>query len=830
MLSFDDILPSKKLGGDPKSYKHNEQFNQSFNKPLNISTNTKTDTNIEESKQEFNSPKKDNLITPFNYNEYPSKSSFGKSFNKYNSNKESIKQYNKYDSNKSKSYNKKQNKHYDTSIKPINETQESLFTPITKIDKLNAPIIEQPQQIDSRVTPIREIIYEVPRVENRYIIANDNPYQNINRLNFLYEDFIPDPLMPDKILSVNDRFSLGEFISKNVLSLFEKETDKYYLGKAEQQIIKSLYTNEIDGLSKIFSKIKSLKLNPNFEGNNNMPKDFMIFKSCYPIRKTDSNVTCSKSSQSVNLRIYKTPFNTETKTLTDGTQYEEIKEIPEHCHIDNELNYYMQINNIIKSKESPNFPICYGIVKNIYDKTINFELQQPTELKISESDDNYDIQMKNMTETAILAYDYLYEYIINKHPEVDKSDIEDKTNKLKESINDNFKNYKSIYSFSTNKDYIIRFKQDKINKMKIFLNQLFKTFNFRDFDYWRNTKKISPISETILLLDANNEIVKINKSELDYVITFSLCESPDWSYKEWTNPQTIRQYGVAKMIESGWHSDEEKEIFTFQLLYVLLIILKHQIFIPNFNINNIFIKKITTKEMQTKLFVYEIDGIKYYIPNKGFYVMIDERYSTIDNNKDKQYYEEDKDHKNNVSIDDNVYNSNVVSMIQNIFNEILNNSSIICQKVLQPIINEPIIKTNTYLECINSIRHLLIRCFMKYANNRNGTIISADEFRLINGNIKPLIEYDCGELVLESIDNNTRYRIAQIVSLPDDKSDKVMIQTVNNDNEKVIIEKPIIELFSVKNNSLFRQIKDKYIRSDDNIIETYSFSTPIITE
>ena len=35
----------------------------------------------------------------------------------------------------------------------------------------------------------------------------------------------------------------------------------------------------------------------------------------------------------------------------------------------------------------------------------------------------------------------------------------------------------------------------------------------------------------------------------------------------------------------------------------------------------------------------------------------------------------------------------------------------------------------------------------------------------------------------------------------------------------------IIELFSVKNNSFFRQIKDKYIRSDDNIIETYSIST-----
>lgn len=833
MLSFNDILPSKKLGGDNK-YK---PFNQS-NKPSNISINTETDTNIEESKQEFNSPKKDNLITPFNHNKYPSKSSFGKSFN-YESNKhngfnDSIKKpfnksYNKYDSNKtnsSKHYNKPFDKHNKDQLEPVNITQEALFTPITKIDKLNAPIIEQPRQIDSRVTPIREIIYEIPRVENRYIIANDNPYQNINRLNFLYEDFIPDPLMPDKILTINDRFNLGEFISNNVLSLFEKDTDKYYLGKAEQQIIKSLYTNEIDGLSKIFSKIKSLKLNPNFEGNNNMPKDFMIFKSCYPIRKTDSNVTCSKLSQSVNLRIYKTPFNTESKKTGDISYYE-IKEIPKNSHIDNELNYYMQINNIIKNKESPNFPICYGIVKNIYDKTINFESKKPAELKISDSDDKYDIQMKNMTETAKSAYDYLYDYIINKHPEVDKSDIEDKTKKLKDAIEDNFKNYQSIYSFSTNKDYISRFKNYKVNQMKMYLNQLFKTFNFRDFDYWRNTKKV-PIDETISILDSNSEIVKINKSELDYVITFSLCESPDWSYKEWTNPQTIRQYGVAKMIESGWHTDEEKEIFTFQLLYALLIMLKHQIFIPKFSIDNIFIKKIITKEMQTKIFVYEIDGIKYYIPNKGFYVMIDQRYATIDINKDKQYYDEDNKYENNISINNDKYVPNIISMIQTIFNDILNNSSIICQNVLKSIITDKLKipdDINNINKCINSIRTLIIYCFMKYSNNRNGTIISADEFRLVNGNIKPLINYDCGELVLESVDNNTRYRIAQIVSLPDNSNDKVMIQTVDNSNNKVIIEKPIIELFSVKNNSFFRQIKDKYIRSDDNIIETYSIST-----
>ena len=282
------------------------------------------------------------------------------------------------------------------------------------------------------------------------------------------------------------------------------------------------------------------------------------------------------------------------------------------------------------------------------------------------------------------------------------------------------------------------------------------------------------------------------------------------------------------MIESGWHTDEEKEIFTFQLLYALLVMLKHQIFIPNFSIDNIFIKKIITKEMQTKIFVYEIDGIKYYIPNKGFYVMIDQRYATNDINKDKQYYDDDTYYDNDVSIDNNYYGASIIEMFKNIFNNILNNSSFICQNVLKSTIDKLMINIDaidTINKYIDLFSALIIHCFMKYSNNRNGTIISADEFKLVNGNIKPLINYECGELVLESVDNNTRYRIAQIVSLPDNSNDKVMIQTVDNDNKKVIIEKPIIELFSVKNNSFFRQIKDKYIRSDDNIIETYSIST-----
>ena len=77
MLSFDDILPSKKFfGGDPpnqpKTIKMNNNFKQKFNKQNNvISTNTETDTKTEPKTNtnpyDYTAPKQQNLINPTRY-------------------------------------------------------------------------------------------------------------------------------------------------------------------------------------------------------------------------------------------------------------------------------------------------------------------------------------------------------------------------------------------------------------------------------------------------------------------------------------------------------------------------------------------------------------------------------------------------------------------------------------------------------------------------------------------------------------------------------------------------------------------------------------------
>lgn len=749
------------------------------------------------------------------------------------------------------SFKKHQNK--SSIVKPASRednrnTINSILTPIEKFNKINVPVPDIPEQVRSTVYPVQEVMYEMPRMENRFITVGENPYQDISRLNFLYEDFIPEPLMPNKISSISDRLSLGDFISKNVFGLYESEGDKVYMGHAKKNIVEGLHKSDREGLSKIWSKMKEMKENPNIINRLNpdgvVPSGFRIFNTCYPIRKTDSGVSCSKTSQTVNLRIYHTPFEINEKDtckVIDRDGKEQTVECAsiidnndDDMHINRELDYLMSVNDIIVNKESPNFPLCYGIVKQIYDNRVKFtKAGKDIEVDItnkSEKSPN-DIQMENMIKYAYDAYDYIYDMIIKNNDGINKELVKKQIDELKKGIKDREVDYKEIENMKSNSQDVLNAKMLLIKRMQLYLKVLFNKFNFGDFEKWKIERKTGEKEENdkkVKMMNELRELVSVRKEELDKVISFAVSEAPDYSFDEWTNPQTIRQFGVAKMIESGWHTDEEKEIFLFELLYAFITILKHKIYIPNFTKDNIFIKKVLSEFMMNKLFIYSLDGINYYIPNKGFYVMIDERYACLkDNiNKDKigkvrMPYTKDK--KNNVmyGADDECMKDMITSM-KNIIAD-LNKDGWFKDKKFD---DKNFIKyDDDSKEFIDRLRDLLIFNFGSYANNRCGTILSAEEHRYLNGAIKQLIDYECGELVLESVDNDTRYKIVQIVSREDKTSAKVFVQTIGMNKKPVIEEKNISDLYAVKNNSMFRQIKDKYNRVDENFIDTYELKT-----
>ena len=96
------------------------------------------------------------------------------------------------------------------------------------------------------------------------------------------------------------------------------------------------------------------KLSPNpYKG---LPIDYLIFRSCYPIRHdpVGSTVVCAKNSIGMNIRIYKL---TQGAYMMNNLKDKSIKDYEEW----REISYYEYVReHILKKKQIPNFAMMYG--------------------------------------------------------------------------------------------------------------------------------------------------------------------------------------------------------------------------------------------------------------------------------------------------------------------------------------------------------------------------------------------------------------------------------------------------------------------------------------
>ena len=456
MFSFNDIMPT--YGGDglniqplnngpPPKPKH----------PLDINFNKKDIHKL----TSFNDVKNDKELT-FE--------------NKPLINNMNNKKYYKKDDDKKDDDKKEEDR------KPLT-TRESLFIPIDKIDRINKPMPEIPEQIESRYLPIKEVVYEVPRVENRFVSLGENPYQDINRLNFLYEDFIPDPLLPNKITTITDRFDLWDFIRLNVMNIFTDgyETDKKFIGHAEKSIIEALSDYDNVGLAKLFSKVKSLKFNPNvLDKTKDIKQGFKIYSSCYPIKKDGNSVKCSNMGQIINLRIYHTPLS-----ITDcQVKNSEGKDVNVKCiinkgdidmmetHIGREFEFYEYIKDaIIVKKETPNLPICYGIIQNLFDTSIDFNKE--TILNKIDKDEPTSAIDKEFEKYSNEFKMYLQFYNTTNPDKVDLSHF-------KKALQKHVEEYNDLKYYYTDKNKLTKHKLEKLYLIKDTFKKVLNDFRYTE--------------------------------------------------------------------------------------------------------------------------------------------------------------------------------------------------------------------------------------------------------------------------------------------------------------------------------------------------------------
>ncbi len=196
---------------------------------------------------------------------------------------------------------------------------------------------------------------------NNYKIESHGPNDNHVKLSMLYEDVLPKMQFTQNYGALDERIHLYEFVR----SVLVKEKNGNI----------TVFSNNTNSL---LNYVKFMELNPyktSIYTNNpyhGMPKDMLIYRSCYPIvfNQSNSSVMCSKNSIGVNVRIYKLSDN-ELQLFYD-TQYHKMGEklatfIPNEpeinkseCDIWREVAYYEYVReHIIKTKISPNFVILY---------------------------------------------------------------------------------------------------------------------------------------------------------------------------------------------------------------------------------------------------------------------------------------------------------------------------------------------------------------------------------------------------------------------------------------------------------------------------------------
>ena len=351
-----------------------------------------------------------------------------------------------------------------------------------------------------------------------------------------------------------------------------------------------------------------------------------------------------------------------------------------------------------------------------------------------------------------------------------------------------------------------------------------------------------------------------------------LTESPGYSFYDWISKEYKIEGQIQKMIQTGYHTLEEWNSILFQLLYLYGIMLHYKIIIPKFNLNNnIFIKESKTDMINRKIWLYNIDGVDYYVPNLGFTLLLDIDHTdnlktelrfgyeegTLTGEEIKEIKRNDKKHeitqteiKEKIKTKENENLNNYIITLINSFEEIikpkkdLNNSIVTQSSEIQERIKRIFDDLNKYklnnTPNYNIFIEYIKNNFLNYLSNRAGKSYSQDEGRFFDN--RDSCDIDCNIDFLRNLKNGEKYfyskkdrhdlRYAEIhiyLGINKENICKVYngkeILSINPNDDYFINAKCYrcpIELEELPSGGLVREN-----RSKENIISNYYFNSEI---
>jgi len=672
---------------------------------------------------------------------------------------------------------------YDTSNKPA------------KKDSFPPPYIPlyDPNAVNSgpQIYPYNNLIGQPPVQQKMYNITLSNPIGPHSTINRIYEDIIPGEPKVYSSLTIYERTQLSNFIRNTIIDNHDGEDMDITGGK-----------------NSLLSFIKVMDCNPYSTKHNpyhDLPREFLLYRAAYPVRFNSdrSSIEIAKKSIGMNVRMYKMSIGAmKCKSIESGINAHDFD-------LWREIKYYDWVkNDVIKKKVSPNF-ITHFLYKIDTKSRINWEKLEDIKKKVQINgvkDDLIRNQQKiNELHTINKTLGQL-SLILPRYDDIGigKGKYVIEMMKIADNYHDKLNAIKGKYFGE---------EHDKIKKQI-------------EEDYKRNKDQIQMIYKEFIDTNDKDDLTLDSGKVL-----ILLTEAPNSNILQWSGPIYERFGTIRKMTSTGYHTPQVWKSILFQLVYACAVLEKANIFIENFSLeNNIFIKDIFTDYNSIGSWIYKVDNVNYYIPNYGYILMIDSKFSDVEINDDdlkskKQKFKiySDKLFQKNNDYKPTDLTKKIIEQFKNIMNPDNYRQKLFVEgfgKLDTEIINliESIFNyINTNKD--SKISDLIPTFFSEFVHNRVGTLLLKTEKENINRLSRP--NFYKGNLMVYQ----QRYdEFVWVIYLNKDKDIPNMHKIIMKNND-------IYEIISVFTGSLFGYPENEKVLPESkqnmkydeyNIYETYN--------
>ncbi len=279
------------------------------------------------------------------------------------------------------------------------------------------------------------------------------------------------------------------------------------------------------------------------------------------------------------------------------------------------------------------------------------------------------------------------------------------------------------------------------------------------FNELDKSKIVRPMPAPFTLNMKPKNVLKSTALDFNKSCLVVISEAPNMNILEWMS--NTRSYGFNKKVQNnyGYHSKEVWYSIYFQIWAALYTLQQNNIYINNFDYDNIWIKILP----EVGYWIYNIDNIKYYVPNCGFLVMIDCGFKEKVLNNEKPCIISSRLFGSDTNYRDETENS-TFEKCQEMWDNIINSDpfgrGLVNASVrLPPPEILDMIKQCYEQKTIETVQDRFLNHMSTFLHNRIGTNVFTNELQNIDitsTNYLDLMNYRRGELVIyiNDINNN----------------------------------------------------------------------------